>query len=77
MRTTAEANEVIIGTLGLLLSLFTSPFFLEASVAFIGLTLVLAYNQYMVGQESKDEWVLMPKDPLDDAGNAVAPKSEN
>lgn len=61
MRTNQVANEVITGALGLLASIFTTPFILEASLALMGLVIVLTYNQYRRDCDDKDEWVLMPK----------------
>jgi hypothetical protein len=56
------AKEMIFGALGLLTSLFTSPFILEATVAFIGLIIVMTYNQRKLEREGKDEWVVLPKE---------------
>lgn len=61
MRSNATANEVITGAMGLLASIFTSPFILEATLALIGLVIVLCYNQYRRERDDKDEWVLLPK----------------
>jgi len=61
MRASPEAAEVITGALGLLASIFTSPFILEASLGLIGLVIVLTYNQYRRDRDEKDEWVLLPR----------------
>jgi len=62
MRSSPEAAEVITGAFGLLASIFTSPFILEASLGLIGLVIVLTYNQYRRERDEKDEWVLLPRD---------------
>ena len=56
------AKEMVFGALGLLTSLFTSPFILEATVAFIGLIIVMTYNQRKLERDGKDEWVVLPKE---------------
>lgn len=61
MRSSPEAAEVITGAMGLLASIFSSPFILEASLGLIGLVIVLTYNQYRREQDEKDEWVLLPR----------------
>jgi uncharacterized membrane protein len=56
------ASEMVFGAVGLLTSLFTSPIILEATVAFIGLIIVMTYNQRKLEREGKDEWVVLPKE---------------
>jgi hypothetical protein len=56
-------REVFIGGFGLLASIFTSPFILEASLALICLVIVLTYNQRKLDREGKDEWIIMEKEP--------------
>ena len=62
MEVNPTAREVIGGGMFMLTSIFTSPFILEASLAFIGLVIVMTYNQHKLDREGKDEWVLLPKD---------------
>ena len=61
MRSSPEAAVVISGALGLLASIFTSPFILEATLGLIGFVIVLTYNQYRRERDEKDEWVLLPR----------------
>ncbi len=61
MRSSPEAAEVVTGAFGLLASIFTSPFILEATLGLIGFVIVLTYNQYRRERDEKDEWVLLPR----------------
>jgi hypothetical protein len=63
----SEAAEVITGALGLLASIFSSPFIMEASLALIGLTILLTYNQYRRERDEQDEWVLLPREESADS----------
>ena len=66
-----------MGGFGLLASVFTSPFILEATLAFIGLVIVMTYNQRKLHKEGKDEWVEMRIEPSLEGDSAPAEKKEN
>lgn len=52
------AREIILQGVGYLFAFFSTPFVLEASVAFIGLCAVLIINSRRIAKEG-DGWVMM------------------
>jgi hypothetical protein len=52
------AREIILQGVGYLFAFFSTPFVLEASVAFIGLCVVLIINSRRIAKEG-DGWVMM------------------
>ncbi len=53
-------SEVVVGGLTFLATLVTSPFIMEASLAAMGLLVVVCYNQMKLDKEGHDEWVTLP-----------------
>ncbi|MBL9115331.1 MAG: hypothetical protein JNJ83_10030 [Verrucomicrobiaceae bacterium] len=76
-KTQPSFREVVVGGFGLLASVFTSPFILEATLAVIGLVIVMTYNQRKLDKEGKDEWVEMNVETPGEAEGATAEKKKN
>lgn len=70
------AREVVGETALTLFQVFTTPFILELSVAFLGICVVITLNQMRL-ERDKDEWVPMhvPDRPVADNSDAERPES--
>lgn len=67
------AREVILQGVGYLFAFFSTPFVLEASVAFTGLCIVLIINSRRIAREG-DGWVVMEVKTTDvEADTAAGP----
>ncbi len=55
------ASEVVWQAAANFFGLVTTPFILEATVALLGLTAVMTYNQWRISKEG-DGWVVLPED---------------
>jgi hypothetical protein len=70
------AREIILQGLAYLFTFFSTPFVLEASVAFIGLCIVFIVNSRRIAREG-DGWVVMEVKKTDAAAvDAPAEKSQ-
>jgi hypothetical protein len=54
-----EGQGLLLQALRAMFGFFTSPFILEASLACVGLLVVLTINEYRGKKEQADEWVEM------------------
>lgn len=70
-----SAREVILQGVGYLFTFFSTPFVLEATVAFIGLCLVFIINSRRIEKEG-DGWVVMEVKKEDVETKAPAEKPE-
>jgi hypothetical protein len=57
-RSSETAGEVLVGGFANLFGFVTTPFILETSVAFVGIIVVMSYNQWRA-QRDGDDWVTM------------------
>lgn len=63
----AEARDVSLQAARALFGFVSSPFILEATVACVGLLIVLSLNEFRRRKDEQDEWVVMEKDELPEA----------
>jgi len=70
-----SAREVILQGVGYLFTFFSTPFVLEASVAFIGLCVVFIINSRRIEKEG-DGWVVMEVKKPDAETKTPADKAE-
>jgi hypothetical protein len=70
-----NAREIILQGVGYLFTFFSTPFVLEASVAFIGLCVVFIINGRRIEKEG-DGWVVMEVKKPDEQTAAPAVKTE-
>lgn len=72
-----SAREITRDAVAMLFSIFATPFILEATVAIIGLVIVLTYNQWRLNKEG-DGWVYMVtnEDEPGGSGTTTAQKDQ-
>ncbi len=56
-----DLRETVMQAAANLFGFITTPFILEATIALLGLCIVMTYNQWRVNKEG-DGWVILPED---------------
>lgn len=69
------AREVVGGGLANVFGFLTTPFILEGAVAFIGLVVVMTYNQWRENQD--DGWVIMEVKDETEISTSIPRQEEN